>query len=168
MKDNPLPKHVGTNVVNMVAGCQGDFWIFDINLVRGDLVKMHVDFYEFSYYTHDHAGCGICSTNVQGCDKIKADLQEMMDEGLIHIIRPGAEYKEDVNMVYGCPSEFWIFYVNYMNDDLVQLHATFWHMDGQEEHHYRSCQIYCRASRGYSIIRRGVQLFLDNGTIKVT
>ena len=28
--------------------------------------------------------------------------------------------------------------MNYMNDDLVQLHATFCHMDGQEEHHLGS------------------------------
>ena len=51
VKDNPLPKHGGVNVVNMVAGCPGDFRIFDINLVRGDLVKMHADLCEFSYYT---------------------------------------------------------------------------------------------------------------------
>ena len=43
VKDNPLPKHGGVNAVNMVAGCPGDFGIFDINLVRGDLVKMHAD-----------------------------------------------------------------------------------------------------------------------------
>ena len=43
VKYNPLPKHGGVNAVNMVAGCPGDFRIFDINLVRGDLVKMHAD-----------------------------------------------------------------------------------------------------------------------------
>ena len=106
VKDNPLPKHGGVNVVNMVAGCPGDFLIFDINLVRGDLVKMHANLCEFSYYTHDHTDCAVCSTNIQGCEKIKADLQEMMDEGLIHIIRPRAEYEEEVNMVSRCPSEF--------------------------------------------------------------
>ena len=30
VKDNPLPKHGGVNAVNMVAGCPGDFRIFDI------------------------------------------------------------------------------------------------------------------------------------------
>ena len=74
VKDNPLPKHGGANTVNMVAGYPGDFWIFDINLVRGDMVKMHAYLCEFSYYTHIHAGCDICSTDIQGCDKIKDDL----------------------------------------------------------------------------------------------
>ena len=74
IKDNPLPKHGGTNAVNMVAGCPRDIHIYVINLVRGDLVKIHADLCEFSYYTHDHAGCGTCSTNIQGCNKIKVDL----------------------------------------------------------------------------------------------
>ena len=87
--------------IHMVVGCPGDFQIFDINLVRGDLVKMHADLCDFSYYTHDHASCGICSTYIQGYDKIKAYFQEMMNGGLIHIIRPRAEYEEDVNMVFG-------------------------------------------------------------------
>ena len=70
VKDNPLPKHRGANVINMVVGCPGDFWIFYINLVRGDLVKMHAYLYKFRYFTHDRAGCGICSTDIKGCDKI--------------------------------------------------------------------------------------------------
>ena len=88
VKDNPLPKHGGTNVVIIVASCPGDFHILDISLVRGDLVNMHANLCEFSNDTHDHAGCDICSTDIQGCGKIKVDLQEMMDKGLIHIIRP--------------------------------------------------------------------------------
>ena len=74
VKDNPLLKHGGANAVNMVVGCPGDFRIFYVNLVRGYLVKMHAYLCEFSYYAHDHADCAICSTDIQGCDKIKADL----------------------------------------------------------------------------------------------
>ena len=105
---------------------------------------MHADLCEFSYYTHDHVGCVICSTDIQGYDKIKVDLQEMMDEGLTHIIRPRAEYEEEVNMVYGCPGEFKFFDVEYINEDLVKLHATFCHLAGQVEHQYGSCRIWCQ------------------------
>ena len=59
MKDNPLPKHGGGSAVNMVAGCPRDFIIFDIILVRVDLVKIHAGIYEFIYHTHDHVGCSI-------------------------------------------------------------------------------------------------------------
>ena len=117
---------------------------------------MYEDLCEFSYYTHDHAGCGICSTNIQGCDKRNDDLQKMMDEGLIHIIRPRAEYEEEVNTVSGCPGEFKIFDVDYLNEDLVQLHATFCHTAGQVEHQYGSCIVYCRDPRGCSIMKKGV------------
>ena len=57
--------------------------------------------------------------------------------------------------------------MNHMNDDLIQLHTTFCHMDGQEEHHYGSFRICCKDSRGCYIVRKGVQLLLDNGTIKI-
>ena len=63
--------------------------------------------------------------------------------------------------------EFIIFYVEYMNEDLVQLHATFFHMAGQVEHQYGSCRVCCRDSRRCSIIKKGVQLLLDNEIIKV-
>ena len=43
----------------------------------------------------------------------------MMDEGFIHIIRPREEYEEEVNMVSGCPEEFRIFDVEYVNEDLL-------------------------------------------------
>ena len=79
-----------------------------------------------------------------------------MDEGLIHIIRSREEYEEEVNMVFGCPGEFQIFDVDHMNDDLMQLHATFFLMAGQVEHHYGSFQVCCRDSRGCSIVRKGV------------
>ena len=101
-------------------------------------------------------------------NKVRANLQEMMDEGLIHIIRPRDEYEDEVNMVCGYPTEFQIFDINYMDDDLVQLHATFYHMDGQEVHHYESYQIRCGDCCGCSLVRRGVQLLLDNCTIRFT
>ena len=71
-------------------------------------------------------------------------------------------------MVSRCPGEFIIFDVEYMNEELVQLNATFCHTVGQVEHQYGSCQVCCRDPRGCSIVRKGVQLLLDNGTIKVT
>ena len=71
-------------------------------------------------------------------------------------------------MVSGCLGEFRILDVEYMNDDLVQLRATFCHMAGQVEHHYGSCRVCCKDSRGCSIVRKCIQLLLDNVTIKVS
>ena len=68
----------------------------------------------------------------------------MIDEGLIHIIRPREEYEEEVNMISGCPGEFIIFDVEHLNEDLVQLHATFGRTAGQVEHQYGSCVVCCQ------------------------
>ena len=73
-----------------------------------------------------------------------------------------------VNMVFGCPGEFKIFDMEHMNDDLVQLHATFCHMASQVEHHYGSCRVCCRDSRGCSILSKGIQMLLDNEIVKVS
>ena len=47
-------------------------------------------------------------------------------------------------------------------------HATFCRTAGQVEHQYGSCIVCCQNPRGCSIVREGVQLLLDNGTIKIT
>ena len=125
-----------------------------MNLIKGNLVKMYNDLCRFSYCMHDHKMCNICSRNSHKCDKVKDDLQKMIDEGLIRILRTKAEYEEEVNMVYGCPDEFRIYDAKDMVDNLVQLHANFFYMPGQEVHQYRGFQICCRDPRGCSIVRR--------------
>ena len=50
----------------------------------------------------------------------------------------------------------------------MQSHATFCHTAGQVEHQYESCIVCCQNPRGCSIVREGLQLLLDNGTIKIT
>ena len=91
-----------------------------------------------------------------------------MDEGLIHIIGPREEHEEEVNMVSGCPGEFRSFDLEHLNEDLVRLHATFCHTAGQVGHQYGSCIVCYRDPRGCSIVKKGVKLLLDNGTIKIT
>ena len=61
---------------------------------------------------------------------MKVDLQKVIDEGLVCIIRTKTECEEGVNMVHGCPGESLIYDVNDMEDNLVQLHANFFHMPG--------------------------------------
>ena len=58
-----------------------------MNSIIGDLVKMHAALCKVGYCTHDHAACNVCSEDTCGCDKIKSDLQDMMDKNLIQVIR---------------------------------------------------------------------------------
>ena len=74
VKDNPLPKHVGGGIVNMVSGCPGEFRIFDINMVRGNLVKIHAFLCQYSHYGHDHKACRVYRENTRGCSVVEGDL----------------------------------------------------------------------------------------------
>ena len=87
MKANPLPKHGGGGTMNMVSGCPGEFRIFDINMIRGNLLKMHALICQYSHYEHDHKACRVCREITRDCYVVEDDLQEMLGQGLIHIKR---------------------------------------------------------------------------------
>ena len=70
VKANPLPKHGGGGTVNMVAGCPGEFGIFNINMVRGNLVKMHALLCQYSHYEHDHKACWVCRESTRDCSLV--------------------------------------------------------------------------------------------------
>ncbi|XP_058757379.1 uncharacterized protein LOC131630634 [Vicia villosa] len=96
VKNNPLPSHEAP-AVNMVYGCPGKYKIYRVEHIRGSLVEMHATLCEYSHYEHNHAACRICSVNSRGCYIVRRDLQEMMDQGLIEILRDRDE--GDVNVI---------------------------------------------------------------------
>ena len=78
MQGNLLPRH--GNAVNII---DGEIRVYDVNSIIGDLVKMYAALCKVGYCIHDHAVCNVCSEDTRGCDKIKSDLQDMMDRNLI-------------------------------------------------------------------------------------
>ncbi|XP_050877776.1 uncharacterized protein LOC127081573 [Lathyrus oleraceus] len=95
---NPLPKH-GNAAVNMVEGCPGKYRVFDVNLIRRSLVEMHATLCELNYYEHNHTSCQVCSRDPRGCDVVKRDLQEMLDQNLIQVTRDRNEDEHEVNVI---------------------------------------------------------------------
>ncbi|XP_050920362.1 uncharacterized protein LOC127137997 [Lathyrus oleraceus] len=95
---NSLPKHGGATM-NMVEGCPGKYCVFNVNPTRKSLVEMHATLCELSYYNHDHASCHICSRNPRGFAVVKRDLQEMLDQNLIHITRDRGRYEHEKYVV---------------------------------------------------------------------
>ncbi|XP_058727116.1 uncharacterized protein LOC131598545 [Vicia villosa] len=69
VQGNPLPNH--GNAVNMI---DGEVRIYDVNLVNGNLVRMHAALCKVEYFSHDHNGCDVCSIDIRGCELIKNDL----------------------------------------------------------------------------------------------
>ena len=94
---NSLPNHVGL-IVNMVHGCPGQYQVFDINLVRADLVQMHATFCGMSGFArHNYGSCKICCRDSRGCSTVRRDLQQLLDDGTIQILRNRNE--NEVNMI---------------------------------------------------------------------
>ncbi|XP_050876724.1 uncharacterized protein LOC127080448 [Lathyrus oleraceus] len=94
---NPLPQH-GSASVNMVYGCPGSFWVYDVRLLGESLVKKHVRYSKNGFVPpHNYASCRVCSRNSQGCLTVVMDLQDQMDQGYIEAYRD-RDYNQ-VNMV---------------------------------------------------------------------
>ncbi|XP_050875824.1 uncharacterized protein LOC127079489 [Lathyrus oleraceus] len=94
---NPLPQHDSSSV-NMVYGCPGSFWIYDVRLVGENLVKKHTRYSKNGFVPpHNYASCRVCSGNSQGCLTVVTDLQDQMDQG--YIVDYRARDYNQVNMV---------------------------------------------------------------------
>ncbi|XP_058774539.1 uncharacterized protein LOC131648830 [Vicia villosa] len=96
VQNNSLPPHE-ESVVNIVYGCPGKYQIYHVQHIRGSLVEMHTTLCEYSHYEDNHASCIICSIDSRGCYIVRKDLQEMLDQGLIEILRD--RDKDDVNVI---------------------------------------------------------------------
>ncbi|GAU51647.1 hypothetical protein TSUD_414690 [Trifolium subterraneum] len=75
---NPFPKH-GASSVNMVNGCPGTYMVFDIQRIRESLVRMHINLCNLAFFQHNHAACAICPRNPRGCQRVRDDIQGMLD-----------------------------------------------------------------------------------------
>ena len=62
------------------------YQIFDVNLIKGSLVAMHMNLCEMRYFDHDHSACTICSQNPRGCANIRKDIQDVLKTGSLCVI----------------------------------------------------------------------------------
>ena len=61
-------------------------------------MQMHKDVCLVSECEHDHDGCAVCSVNPRGCEIVKRDIQQLMDEGMIQIVQ-SRHVDDDVNVI---------------------------------------------------------------------
>ena len=119
-------------------------------------MKMHVALCKVSYCTHDHVACDVCSEDTRGCDKIKSDLQDMMNRNFIQVMRLKDEPEVEVNVVYGPSVEVQIRDVNETNDNLVNFHAELNFIEGKEVHQYSECSVCSTDHRGCDVVKRDI------------
>ncbi|PNX82497.1 coatomer subunit zeta-3, partial [Trifolium pratense] len=75
---NPLPNH-GTSSVNMVSDCLGSYIVFNTRQIRESLVQMHINLCRLAFFQHNHSACVVCPRNPRGCQKVRDDIQGMLD-----------------------------------------------------------------------------------------
>ena len=89
----------------MVQGCPGKYKVLYVNDIRQSLVEMHRLLCEHSHYEHNHDRCHVCTVNERGCRKIRRDIQEMLDQGMIEILQNRNEDEVDViTSVFNIPN----------------------------------------------------------------
>ncbi|XP_039684985.1 uncharacterized protein [Medicago truncatula] len=80
IQTNPLPNH-GAAIVNMVEDCQKTHHILDVQRIRTPLVPLHAKLCKVNLFKHDHDVCKVCLLNPWGCQKVKDDIQRLLNQG---------------------------------------------------------------------------------------
>jgi len=86
VQTNPLPNH-GVAVVNMVTDVQQSHRILDVQHIRTPLVPLQAKLCEANLFKHDHDVCKVCLQDPWGCQKVKDDVQALLDRGELVVER---------------------------------------------------------------------------------
>lgn len=86
IQTNPLPNH-GAATVNMIEDCQKTRPILNVQHIRAPLVPLHAKLCKVDLFEHDHDICEICIMNSGGCQKVRNDIQGLLDRGELVVER---------------------------------------------------------------------------------
>ncbi|XP_039686891.1 uncharacterized protein [Medicago truncatula] len=86
VQTNPLPNH-GAATVNMIEDCQKTRPIQNVQHIRTPLVPLHAKLCKVDLFEHDHDLCEICLMNSGGCQKVRNDIQGLLDRGELVVER---------------------------------------------------------------------------------
>ncbi|XP_039685658.1 uncharacterized protein [Medicago truncatula] len=86
VQTNPLPNH-GAATVNMIEDCQKTRPILNVQHIRTPLVPLHAKLCKVDLFEHDHDLCEICLMNSGGCQKVRNDIQGLLNRGELVVER---------------------------------------------------------------------------------
>lgn len=86
VQTNPLPNH-GAPAVNMVEDCQRTHLILDVQHIQTPLVSLHAKLCKVNLFEHDHDICEVCQLKSGGCQKVRGDIQGLLDRGELIVER---------------------------------------------------------------------------------
>lgn len=86
VQTNPLPNH-GAPAVNMVEDCQRTHLILDVQHIQTPLVSLHAKLCKVNLFEHDHDISEVCQLKSGGCQKVRGDIQGLLDRGELIVER---------------------------------------------------------------------------------
>ncbi|GAU52036.1 hypothetical protein TSUD_418760, partial [Trifolium subterraneum] len=84
VKDNPLPEHAGLSV-NAVEEIEEQSLIKKVTKIKASMSVIQEKLIGYDEFEEIHSNCKVCSTNPEGCQKMRDCLQKLMDQGLVQI-----------------------------------------------------------------------------------
>ncbi|XP_050909656.1 uncharacterized protein LOC127123486 [Lathyrus oleraceus] len=99
VKNNPLPPH-GDPTVNAIEDASTVVMVEKVEDVKTPLAAFHARLVEAGLVNVDHDNCEECATHPRGCQMVRDNIQNLMDEGVLQI--SSAVKNEDVLVIEPC------------------------------------------------------------------
>ena len=65
----------------MIQGYHGKHRILKVQHMRTSLVTIHAGLCKAALFEHGHDNCEVCPIDPRGCQKVKDDIQGLLDRG---------------------------------------------------------------------------------------
>ncbi|XP_050896008.1 uncharacterized protein LOC127102703 [Lathyrus oleraceus] len=98
-RNNPLPPH-GDPAVNAIEDASVGVTVDKVDDVKTPLAAFHARLVEAGLVNVDHDNCEECATHPRGCQVLRDNIQNMMDEGVLQI--SSVVKNEDVLVIEPC------------------------------------------------------------------
>ncbi|XP_050877528.1 uncharacterized protein LOC127081300 [Lathyrus oleraceus] len=99
VKNNPLPPHENPGV-NAIEDASVGVTVDKVEDVKTPLAAFHARLVEAGLVNVDHNNCEECATHPKGCQVVRDNIQNLMDEGVLQI--SSAVKNEDVLVIEPC------------------------------------------------------------------
>ncbi|XP_058783483.1 uncharacterized protein LOC131658172 [Vicia villosa] len=103
VQNNPMPPHTGAT--NAVELWDEQILVTDVNEVKMPLATVKEHLVQQGVLCELHDFCLQCSSNPEECDRLRAEIQKLMDEGVIRVERVTPDEEEAVLEIPYYPAE---------------------------------------------------------------
>ncbi|XP_050916145.1 uncharacterized protein LOC127131260 [Lathyrus oleraceus] len=120
VKKNPLPSHENPGV-NAIEDASVGVTVDKVEDVKTPLAAFHARLVEVGLVDVDHDDCEECATHLRGCQVVRDNIQNLMDEGVLQI--SNVVKNEDVLVIEPCFNLPEPVEIPYYSDGVVSVNS---------------------------------------------